>query len=436
MELAVVDIVLIVAFLLLSVFIAWWFKDRAGKSLDDFFLGGRNLPWYMAGLSMVATTFAADTPLAVSEMVAENGISRNWLWWCFLSGGMLTTFFFADLWRRSGVLTELELIDIRYSGKPARFLRNFKAVYLGLFMNCMIIAWVNLALGSLLRVFFGLSETEMYLWVFLGMGVAALYSSLSGLLGIVVTDAIQFFIALIGTVILAVLVVNSPEVGGVEQLKAKLPADYFHFFPSVGEKSGNGGMVSTFTLSVGAFLSYIGIQWWASWYPGAEPGGGGYIAQRMMSTRTEKDSVWATLFFQVAHYCIRPWPWIIVALCAVYLYGAPYNMEEDLREKVLEKKEAGVEKAELPEHIPELKAKQEQDPEMKKVLAQMYNKREGYVYAMRDFLPAGLRGLLLVAFIAAYLSTVSTQLNWGATIISCVCGLTTSSRAVRPRIRS
>ncbi len=416
MALAWIDIVLIVAFLLLSLFIAWWFKGRAGRGLEDFFLGGRNLPWYLAGLSMVATTFAADTPLAVSEMVARNGISRNWLWWCFLSGGMLTTFFFADLWRRSGVLTELEFIHIRYSGPAARFLRRFKALYLGLFMNCMILAWVNLALASLLEVFLGISGDQLYMWVFGGMLLAAFYSSLSGLLGIVVTDAIQFFIALLGTTVLAVLVVNSPEIGGIEGLKAGLPDEYFHFMPAVGGDGEKNGM-STFTLSIGAFLSYIGIQWWASWYPGSEPGGGGYIAQRMMSTKNEKDSVLATLFFQVVHFCVRPWPWIIVALCAVSLYGAKYNMDDELREEVMTLKAAGVEESELTERIPGLEKKMEADPHLRKVIGQTYNKREGYVYAMQDHLPAGLRGLLLVAFIAAYLSTVSTQLNWGASYL-------------------
>lgn len=329
------------------------------------------MPWFIAGISMVATTFAADTPLAVTELVGKNGISGNWLWWNFLLGGMLTTFFFARLWRRSGVLTEVELIELRYSGKEAAFLRGFKAIYLGLFMNVLIIGWVNLALMTLLEVFFGIPKDHLIWYAFAGMLITAFYSSLSGIWGVAVTDAVQFIIAMIGTIILAFVVVGSERVGGIEGLKAKLPDWSMSFFPQIGSESTGADIATTLTISAGAFLAFIGVQWWASWYPGAEPGGGGYVVQRMLSTKTERDSIFATLFFQIAHYCLRPWPWILVGLASLVLY---------------------------PELGPD-------------------EKRLGYVMAMKEFLPVGLKGLLLVAFFAAYMSTISTQLNWGASYI-------------------
>jgi Na+/proline symporter len=336
--------------------------------LADYFLGGRKLPWFIAGISMVATTFAADTPLAVTELVNKHGISGNWLWWNMLIGGMLTTFFFADLWRRANVLTELEFIEIRYSGKPAAFLRGFKSLYLGLFVNVLIISWVNLALETILLVFFDIPESHIIWYIGAAMVIASFYSSLSGLLGVAITDAIQFFIAMAGSIVLAVVVLSTEQVGGISGLQAQLPDWAFNFFPKIGE-GGNVG--SALTISVGTFLAYIGVQWWASWYPGAEPGGGGYVAQRMMSTKNEQHSTWATLFFQVAHYVVRPWPWILVALATLVLYPDLSQGEERL----------------------------------------------GYVMAIRDYLPAGLTGLLLVAMLSAYMSTISTQLNWGASFI-------------------
>lgn len=363
------DWTIIIAYTILIVIIGLLFRKKSGKSLSDFFLGGRNLPWWLAGLSMVATTFAADTPLVVTELVAKNGIAGNWLWWNMLIGGMLTTFFFARLWRRSGVITELELISIRYSGKKATALRSTRAVYIALIMNTLVIAWVNIALMTIIEVFFGVDNYILLLIImFIAMLLAALYSAVSGLQGIAVTDAIQFFIAMAGAVILAVLVVSSEKIGGITGLKTSLPPSALSFFPTIGSNS-SAGMLS---LSVGAFLAYGLVQWWSSWYPGAEPGGGGYIAQRMMSTKNEKHSVIATLFFQIAHYALRPWPWIIVGLASVVLY-------------------------------PELDADQ---------------LRYGYVFAMRDFLPNGLKGLLLVGFLAAYMSTISTQLNFGASILT------------------
>jgi solute:Na+ symporter, SSS family len=369
MHLDVIDWLIIAVYLLVSLFIGLYYRKQAGKSLTAFFLGGRNLGWFIAGTSMVATTFAADTPLAVTELVSEHGISGNWLWWNFLIGGMLTTFFFAKYWRRSGVLTEVELIELRYSGKPAAFLRGFKAIYLGLFMNCLIIGWVNLALASLIEVFFGISGSDALMFVAAAMVLTAVYSSLSGLLGVAITDMIQFFVAMAGCIILAVLVVNSEPVGGIDGMKASLPKWSLDFFPRIGNSVGE--TAGALTISLGAFLAYTSVQWWASWYPGSEPGGGGYIAQRMMSAKDEKNSLFATLYFQIAHYCVRPWPWIMVGLACIILY-------------------------------PDLPAE---------------SKRLGYVMAMKDFLPTGLKGLLLVAFLAAYMSTISTQLNWGSSYI-------------------
>lgn len=365
MVLETLDWLIIGLFLAISLGIGIYFRKRAQNSIADFFLGGRNFPWYLAGISMVATTFAADTPLAVTELVAQNGISGNWLWWSFLFGGMLTTFFFAKLWRRANILTEIELIELRYSGIEAAILRGFKSVYLGLFMNVLIIGWVNVALNSLLIVFFDIPPDQAIWYTAGAMLIAAAYSSLSGLWGVAVTDVVQFAIAMIGTVTLAVIVVNSDQVGGIDGMKEQLPNWAFDFFPKIGTGTDTA---SALTIGIGAFLAYSTVQWWSSWYPGAEPGGGGYVAQRMMAAKDEKSSIYATLFFQVAHYCIRPWPWILVGLASLILYPDLAVGDEKL----------------------------------------------GYVMAMKDFLPTGLKGLLLVAFLAAYMSTISTQLNWGA----------------------
>lgn len=368
MNFSTLDWIIIISFLAITLFVGLYFKDRASKSLTDFFLAGRNLPWYIAGISMVATTFAADTPLWVTEVIHKSGISGNWLWWNMLIGGMVTTFFFAKLWRRADVLTELEFLDIRYSGKIVNYFRGFKAVYLGIFFNAIVIGWVNSAMIKIMMVFFGTDfQTAFYIVAGL-MVLIAIYSSISGLLGVAITDALQFVLAMTGCIILAVIMVNSEQVGGIDGLKEKLPAWRFDFFPNFDK----GNTIGTFTVSILAFISFVGVQWWASWYPGAEPGGGGYISQRMMSTKSEKDSVFATLFFQIAHYCLRPWPWIIVGLCALVVY-------------------------------PDLTSA---------------NAGEGFVRAMNDFMPSGLKGLLFTAFLGAYMSTISTQLNWGASYLT------------------
>ena len=371
MQLSLIDWFIIGAYILITLAIGLWYKKQAGKSLSDFFLGGRNLPWFVAGISMVATTFAADTPLAITELMNQNGISGNWLWWNFIIGGMLTTFFFARLWRRANVLTELELVEFRYSGKAASFLRGVKSLYMGLLINTLFIGWVNLALVSILTVFFDIPDHQMIWYVALAMLVSASYSTISGLIGVALADVFQFFIALTGAVVLAFLVVSSDQIGGISHLKENLPDGALNFFPNF---SLSGNATETFTglsVSISMLLAYIGVQWWATMYPGAEPGGGGFIAQRMMSTRNEKESFKATLLFQIAHYTIRPWPWILVGLSTIILY--PQLGENE--------------------------------------------KRLGYVMAIKDFAPAGLKGLMVISLLAAYMSTISTVLNLGASYL-------------------
>lgn len=368
--LAPIDWIIVGLFLSLSLYIGIKFKGKSSGSLTDFFLAGRNLPWYVAGISMVATTFAADTPLWVAEVIRQNGVSGNWLWWNMLIGGMLTTFFFAKLWRKANVLTELEFIELRYSGKTAKLFRNFKAFYLGVFFNCIVIGWVNAAMLKILMLFLNIDYQTAFIIISILLVFVAIYSSLSGLLGVAITDAVQFILAMAGCIILSIIMLNSEQVGGMTGLQEKLPAWRFDFFPTIGNDVGSN--IGTFGLTIGAFLSFVAVQWWASWYPGNEPGGGGYISQRMMSTKNEKSAVLATLFFQIAHYALRPWPWIIVGLCALVVY-------------------------------PELTQE---------------NAGNGFVMAMTDFMPTGLRGLIFTAFLGAYMSTISTQLNWGASYLT------------------
>ncbi len=378
-----IDWAIIAAFLLISIGIGLYMSRRASRSTGDFFLTGRNLPWYIAGTSMVATTFAADTPLAVTELVAQSGISGNWLWWNMLFGGMLTVFFFARLWRRSNIMTDAEFVSIRYSGKPARFLRGFRAVYIGIFMNSIVMAWVNLAMVKILQVMFpgltifgatqisilGVTFSSHLLVVGGMMAFVALYSALSGLWGVSITDTFQFVIAMTGSIILAIIALN--HVGGTEGLKEQLSdvGWVFDFFPVVEGSSVAEQGSGLLKMSIVALVAYLGVQWWASWYPGAEPGGGGYVAQRMMSAKDEKHSLFATLWFQIAHFAIRPWPWIIVALAALVMY---------------------------PDEA---------------------DKGATYVMVIRDLLPTGLLGLLLAAFVAAYMSTMASQTVWGTSYI-------------------
>jgi Na+/proline symporter len=385
MHIQTVDWIIIIAYFILSLAISLYFSKRAGKDTGSFFLSARNLPWWIAGTSMVATTFAADTPLAVTELVAQHGISGNWLWWNMVIGGILTVFFFARLWRRANILTDAEFVDIRYAGRPAKFLRGFRAVYIGILMNAIVIAWVNLAMVKILTVMFpgltfmGYTEVKIgvftlsahMIYVAFMMLFVALYASLSGLMGVSVTDSFQFVMAMTGSIALAYYAVR--HIGGIEGLKTSL-SDVkwvFDFFPNVGdnrEVTGSNG-VELLRLSGLALFTYLGVQWWASWYPGAEPGGGGYIAQRMMSAKDEKHSLFATLWFNIAHYALRPWPWILAAMVAMVLYPAAQD------------------------------------------------KGATYVMLIRDLLPSGWIGLMLAAFFAAYMSTLASQTVWGTSYI-------------------
>lgn len=360
MKITPLDWAIIAAYFALSLAIGLYYARRAGRSTEDFFLSDRSMPWWLAGTSMVATTFAADTPLAVTGLVATNGVAGNWLWWNMVASGILTVFFFARLWRRAEVMTDVELAELRYSGRPAAFLRGFRAIYFGLPINCIIIGWVTLAMVRVIKLSLGVNE---WMATFLCLGITAVYVIISGYWGVVVTDAVQFVIAMIGCILLAVFSVE--RVGGMEQLLEKASVHFGSLDKAVGLWPG----FDSPWLPAATFAVYLGVQWWASWYPGAEPGGGGYIAQRIFSAKDERHGLLATLWFNVAHYALRPWPWIITALCSVVLYPS------------------------------------------------LADKEEGYVRIMLDVLPAGLLGMMLAAFAAAYMSTVSSQLNWGSSYL-------------------
>ena len=370
MQLTAVDWFIVALYFAFNIGIGFYYKSRAGTSVSEFFLSGRNVPWWLAGTSMVATTFAADTPLAVTGMVARMGIAGNWLWWNFVFSGMMTVFFYARLWRRSGVMTDIEFSEIRYSGKPAAFLRGFRALYLGIPINCIILGWVNLAMVKILQLILGVDKLHA-LGIVMGLIVLTSFiSTLSGLWGVLVTDVFQFVIKMSMVVVLAVVAVKA--CGGIDAMKMKLAA----IDAARGLQTGGKGSVLSFVPDIGSawmpmitFFVYISVNWWATWYPGAEPGGGGYIAQRMFCARDEKHSLLATLWFNIAHYAIRPWPWILVALASLILYP----------------------------NLP--------DPET------------GYIRVMIDHLPPSLRGLMVAAFAAAYMSTIATQLNWGASYL-------------------
>ncbi|MCW8850184.1 MAG: Na+:solute symporter [Melioribacteraceae bacterium] len=414
-ELHWLDIIVIIAFFLIIFGIAAYYSKQAGKDTGEFFLSGRNMPWYIAGTAMVATTFAADTPLAVTELIAQNGIAGNWLWWNLAIGGMLTVFFFAKLWRRANILTDVEFVELRYSGKSAALLRGFRAIYLGLFMNAIVMGWVNKAMEKIFSVV--LPTYDPFTLVIITALIIAVYSSASGLLGTSRTDSFQFVFAMIGCIVLAIIVVQRPEIGSLEVLKSKLPSSTLEFFPSIGQFGLDHAVNGVFALSVGAFIAHVGLQWWSSWYPGADPGGGGYVAQRMMSAKDEKNSVLATLWFTIAHYAVRPWPWIIVALAALVLL--PRSTVEELK----------IENSEYFAISEQIHSKQDLSQENlilsnKEQFKIYYDKYENtvdpglmYPKLMLMYLPAGLLGMLIAVFLAAYMSTIASQLNWGTSYL-------------------
>lgn len=421
MVLSTFDTVVLIALLVLTISVGLYFGRSKKKSLSEYFLGGRNLPWYIAGISMIATTFAADTPLAVTELVGQYGISGNWLWWNLLAGGMLTTVFFARLWRRSGVSTEVEFIEFRYSGRPAAILRGFKSIYLGAFMNVLIMGWVNVAMITLLQGFFGISEQQAFLWTGAALLGVIVYVSISGLKGVVYTDVFQFLLAMAGSITLAVYVLRAPEIGGLEGLRNALPEETFSFLPEVvnGESSGQ-----TYQIGLASFLAFFGMVWWTSWYPGAEPGGGGYSAQRMLSTKDERDSFLASAMFQIGHYAIRPWPWIIVALSAIVLYGNSGDLSGNTPDFITYEcmtGQADCEPLTATQQVEYQEWLAQWEPmygdRLAEALKYQDDYRFGYIFIMRDFLPKGVLGMLLASLFAAYMSTMSTQLNWGTSYL-------------------
>ena len=370
MNLTTLDWSLIIAFFALSLIIGTIVSRKAGKSASEFFLSGRNMPWWLLGVSMVATTFSADTPNLVTDIVRKNGVSGNWVWWAFLLTGMLTVFIYARLWRRSGVLTDLEFYEIRYGGKSAAFLRGFRALYLGVFFNIMIMASVTLAAIKIGGVMLNLSPVTT---VLIASTVTVIYSSLGGLRGVLITDFFQFAIAMIGSVWAANVAVNLPEINGLGNLFAhENVAGLTNFLPDFNDTKN----------LIPLLIIPLAVQWWSVWYPGAEPGGGGYIAQRMLSAKNERHAMGATLFFNIAHYALRPWPWIIIALCSVVVFP---NLES------------------IQTAFPHI------DPSI-------INDDLAYP-AMLTFLPAGLLGLVIASLIAAYMSTISTHLNWGSSYV-------------------
>jgi SSS family solute:Na+ symporter len=411
MPLTSTDWLVIVGYLLVNLAIGIYYRRRASGNTEEFFVSGRDVSWWLAGTSMVATTFAADTPLFVCGVVAKQGIAGNWIWWAFCVGGMLTVFFFARYWRRAEILTDVQFVELRYGGKPAAFLRGFKAIYLGLFMNCFILGWVTKAMVSIITVLLGPAiaegkivqlsifghtfqhvlgdpqNTALAICVFVLIPFTGLYTFIGGLWGVLVTDLFQFVLKMAMIIVLAWVAVA--QLGGMHGLQDHLQIIQDNVRATGATTSDPTAFLPDFhfgltgealwTLPVLTFFVYLGMQWWLAWYPGAEPGGGGYVAQRMFSAKDEKNSLGATLWFNIAHYALRPWPWIVTALVAVAVYSPNGGIHPS--------------------------AAFAQNPE------------QGYVMVLRDYLPPALRGLMVAAFLAAFMSTVGTQLNWGCSYL-------------------
>ena len=370
MTLSTLDWGIIILFFALTLIIGLVVSRKAGTSTTEFFLSGRNMPWWLLGISMVATTFSADTPNLVTDIVRKNGVSGNWVWWAFLLTGMLTVFVYAKLWRKSGVVTDLEFYELRYSGKGAAFLRGFRALYLGVFFNIMIMASVCLAAIKIGSVLLGFTAIETLI---IASTITVLYSSLGGLKGVVITDFFQFILAMGATFWATYYIIDLPQIGTLENLLTHpnvVPK--LDFIPDFQQRE----------VFITLFILPIAVQWWSVWYPGAEPGGGGYIAQRMLSAKDEKNAVWATLLFNFAHYALRPWPWILIALASLIIFP-------------------DIESIQLA--FPNI------DPSIVK---------DDLAYpAMMTFLPAGLIGLIVASLIAAFMSTISSHLNWGSSYV-------------------
>lgn len=369
MQLTTLDWSIVAISLIVCFAPAAFMARRAGRSSAEFFASGRSAPWWLVGVSMVATTFSTDTPNLVTDFVRGGGVSSNWAWWSFLLTGMATVFFYARLWRRSGVLTDLEFYELRYSGKPARAVRAFRAVYLGLFFNCVIMATVNLAAVKIANVLLGWPMTQTLL---VCAAINIVFAATSGLWGVMVTDFIQFGIAMTGSIAAAMYALRQPEVGGLSGLVEKLDPQVLSFVPDFGD----------WNLALTVMIIPLTVQWWSVWYPGAEPGGGSYVAQRMLAARSERDALGGTLLFNVAHYALRSWPWILVALASLLVYPTLDDIGTA-----------------LPHVDPSLIGNDMAYP------------------AMLRFLPAGLLGLMVAGLLAAYISTISTHLNWGTSYL-------------------
>lgn len=370
MVLSALDYGIIVAFLVFSLIIGLVASKSASRNSKEFFLSGRKMPWWLLGISMVATTFSADTPNLVTDIVRKNGVAGNWVWWAFLLTGMTTVFIYAKLWRRSGISTDLEFYELRYSGGGARFLRAFRSLYLGVFFNVMIMATVLLAGIKIAAVVLGLGAIQTVLIVSL---VTVSYAALGGLKGVILTDFFQFILSMVGMVAAACVIVGHPEIGGLETMISHPNVrTNINLLPDLGDKA----------LVVQLLLIPLAVQWWSSWYPGAEPGGGGYVAQRMLSAKDEKEATLATLLFNVAHYALRPWPWILIALASLIVF-------------------------------PDLDQIRQNFPSIDPAIVQ-----DDLAFpAMFSLLPQGLLGLVLASLIAALMSTISTHLNWGSSYI-------------------
>ncbi len=370
MEIATIDYVFIFSFFAITLSIGILVSRKSKQSTSEYFLSGRNMPWWLLGVSMVATTFSTDTPNLVTDIVRTNGVSGNWVWWAFLLTGMVTVFIYAKLWRKSKVTTDLEFYELRYGGKPAKFLRNFRAIYLGLFFNVLAMAGVTLAAIKIGEVMLGLTPLQT---VGIASVITVIFSAIGGFKGVVYTDFLLFFVAMIGAIGAAVVSVNHPDVNGLGNLLSH---------PDVADKLSILPDFSNKELLISVFIIPLAVQWWSAWYPGAEPGGGGYIAQRMLASKNANHAIGATFFFNLLHYALRPWPWILVALASIIVF-------------------------------PDLASIQEAFPN----ISQDKLGHDLAYPAMLTFLPHGLLGIVLTSLIAAYMSTISTHLNWGASYI-------------------
>lgn len=419
--LSTADIIIIVCFFLAVILIAKAANKRSKADIADYFLGGRQMPWWLLGVSMVACTFSADTPNLVTGMVRESGVAKNWAWWAFLITGMTTVFIFAKLWRRTGIMTDLEFYEKRYSGRAAGFLRGFRAVFLGFFFNSLILGSVTLAAIKIGAVMFGISPAVT---VTAGMSAAVVYTALGGFRGVVWADFFQYLVAMAGAVAAAVAALNLPEVGGLKNLVTNAEiADKISFIPDFSDPS----------VWVPMLIIPVAVQWWAVWYPGAEPGGGGYMCQKMLSAKNEKHAVGANLFFNFAHYALRPWPWIIVALASLVVFktdspSAMQDAENQLKSpeilpyysKVLSNPQTLEVPADMREKIIKLHFQKQGLTALHEAFPEVdekYLKNDAAYPMMVTKTPSGWFGLIIASLIAAYMSTIATHLNWGASYL-------------------